>query len=70
MKVLVDGTETYCFIQESQNGQETTFRKIIFEPVLRGGGWVGLPEDLFKGKSIVVTGANLVDGEMRKSEME
>ena len=68
--VLHDGTASYCFVALHPDGEKIEFQKIAFEPTGRGGGYVGVPEGLLTGKTVVLRGANLVDGEMRRGEMQ
>lgn len=68
--VLHDGNSAYCFIAVNPGGDNIEFQKVAFEPSAQGGGYVGVPPALLDGKTVVLRGANLVDGEMRRGEME
>lgn len=68
--VLHDGTQTYCFVVTEKDADNLMFEKVMFEPAVQGGGWVGLPVGLLAGKQVVTQGANLIDGAMRKGDME
>jgi cobalt-zinc-cadmium efflux system membrane fusion protein len=68
--VLHDGSEYYCFVALDSGGEKIDFQKVVFEPTVQSGGWVGLPEAQFQGKTVVVKGTNWVDGELRKGEMQ
>jgi membrane fusion protein, heavy metal efflux system len=67
--VLPEGDKVYCFVLEQQQGEVLTFKKVSFTPTRQNGGWVGVPDGLLEGKSVVLKGANLVDGQMRQGEM-
>ena len=68
--LITDGQKVYCFAVVNPEPDKVTFQKLEFEPGLRSGGWMAVPENLLNGKTVVIRGANLVDGEMRKGEME
>lgn len=68
--VLRDGNTSHFFVATEGPGDAIAFQKVVFEPTLRGGGYIGVPEGLLDGKKVVLRGANLVDGELRKGEMQ
>jgi membrane fusion protein, heavy metal efflux system len=68
--VLHDGRASYCFIALNPDKETIDFQKIVFEPTLQNGGWIGIPEGLLTGKTVVLRGANLIEGQMRRGEME
>lgn len=68
--LITDGQKVYCFVVDNPGPDKVNFQKLEFEPGLRSGGWMAVPEHLLNGKTVAVRGANLVDGEMRKGEME
>lgn len=68
--VLHDGNTAHFFVATEGAGDVIECKKVTFEPSLRGGGYVGVPEALLAGKKVVLRGANLVDGELRKGEMQ
>jgi cobalt-zinc-cadmium efflux system membrane fusion protein len=67
--VLREGAAYYCFVANPPVDGQVVFQKLAFEPSRQGGGWIGLPEGLLVGKSVVIQGANRVNGEMKKGEM-
>lgn len=68
--LITDGQTVYCFLVDNPGPDKITFQKLEFEPGLRTGGWMAVPENLLIGKTVAIRGANLVDGEMRKGDME
>lgn len=68
--VIHDGNEWYCFAVQQTDGEKLTFERIAFQPTAQGGGYIGVPTALVEGKKIVLKGINIVDGELRKGDME
>lgn len=68
--VLHDGNTSYCFVVRGQSGNRMEFERLEFVPTGSSGGWVGVPAEVLQGKLVVLRGAHLVDGEMRKGDME
>jgi membrane fusion protein, heavy metal efflux system len=67
--LLHDGTETWLFVANSMPDGTMAFEKVNVMPTLRGGGWVALPDAGLTGKKVVVKGAHLIHGEMKRGEM-
>ena len=65
--VVQDEGKYVCFVVEKNDGKTLIFKKLEFSPTGMSGGWIGLNERL-EGKQVVVRGANVLLGEMRKSE--
>jgi membrane fusion protein, heavy metal efflux system len=65
--VVQDEGKYLCFVVEKNDGKSLIFKKIEFVPTSISGGWIGLKEGV-DGKQIVVRGANVLLGEMKKSE--
>lgn len=68
--LLHDGTETWLFVANPAANGATAFEKVNVMPSLRGGGWVALPDAALAGKKVVVKGAHLIHGEMKRGDME
>ena len=68
--VLQDGETSYCFVVVASNNETVTFKQQPIEPQLRGNGWIGVANGVLDGKKVVLRGANLLEGEMKKGEMQ
>ena len=65
--VVQDEGKYVCFVVEKKDGKTLIFKKLEFSPTGISGGWIGLNENL-EGKQVVVRGANVLLGEMKKRE--
>ena len=65
--VVQDEGKYVCFVVEKNDGKTLIFKKLEFSPIGMSGGWIGLNESL-EGKQVVVRGANVLLGEMKKRE--
>lgn len=66
--VVQDEGKYMCFVVEKNDGKSMIFKKLEFVPTSISGGWIGLSENI-DGKQIVVRGANVLLGEIKKTEV-
>lgn len=66
--VVQDEGKYMCFVVEKNDGKSVIFKKLEFVPTSISGGWIGLGENI-EGKQIVVRGANVLLGEIKKTEV-